>query len=146
MNEQETLIWEGHPSQWSNFVTFFLCILFCWLIVPIFIGFWRWLETRCFIYRITNERIVMTRGVLTKRTEELELYRVKDATLIEPFWLRLVSLGNIVLTTSDRTTPIVSITAVPNASGLREDLRRSVERMRALKGVRETDVGEVVRG
>ena len=146
MNEQETLIWEGHPSQWSNFVAFFLCVLLCWLVVPIFIGLWRWLETRCFIYRITNERIVMTRGVLTKRTEELELYRVKDATLIEPFWLRLVSLGNIVLTTSDRTTPIVSITAVPNAAGLREELRRSVERMRALKGVRETDVGEVVRG
>jgi uncharacterized membrane protein YdbT with pleckstrin-like domain len=145
MSDPETLIWEGHPSQWSNFPTFLLCTLFCVLVIPIFIAFARWLQTRCFDYRITTERIVIKRGVFSKRTDELELYRVKDTTLVEPFWLRLVSLGHIDLTTSDRTTPYLRITAVPEASRLREELRRNVERMRVQKGVRETDVGEVVR-
>jgi membrane protein YdbS with pleckstrin-like domain len=145
MDETETLIWEGHPSQWKNFPAFFVCTLLCVLIIPIFIALWRWLETRYFIYRITSERIVTTSGVLSKRTDELELYRVKDATLLEPFWLRLVSLGNIVLTTSDRTNRIVQISAVPNAAGLREELRRAVEKQRSRKGVRETDLGEIVR-
>jgi uncharacterized membrane protein YdbT with pleckstrin-like domain len=145
MNESETLIWEGNPSQWSNFPTFALCTLFCWLVIPIFIALWRWIETRCFTYRITSERVVIKQGVFSKRTDELELYRVKDATLLEPFWLRLVSLGNIVLTSSDRTTPTIEIKAVPNASKLREDLRRAVEEMRVRKGVRETDLGEVIR-
>ena len=141
MNETETLIWDGHPSQWTNFPIFLLCIL----IVPIPFAFWRWLQTRCFEYRITTERVVIKRGVFTKRTDELELYRVKDTSLIEPFWLRLVSLGHIDLTTSDRSTPLVRIAAVPQASRLREELRQHVERMRALRGVRETDLGEVVR-
>lgn len=145
MDDTETLIWEGRPSQWSNFPVFLICALLCVLIVPIFIALWRWLQTRYFVYRITSERVVITRGVLSKRTDELELYRVKDATLIQPFWLRLVSLANIVLTTSDRTTPVVTITAVRDASRLREALRNSVERMRERKGVREADLGEILR-
>lgn len=145
MNENETLIWEGHPSQWTNFPVFLLCALLCWLVIPLFIAFARWLQTRCFVYRITSERIVISQGVFTKRTDELELYRVKDTALVEPFWLRLVSLGHIDLTTSDRTTPAARIAAVPGAAALREELRRNVERMRARKGVRETDIGEVLR-
>jgi len=138
----ETLIWEGSPSQWTNFPWFLVCVL----IVPIPFALWRWLETRCFVYRITTERLVIRRGVFSKRTDELELYRVKDTALVEPFWLRLVSLGHIDLTTSDRTTPFVRIAAVPNASQLREEVRRAVERRRVERGVRETDVGEVVGG
>ena len=145
MEETETVLWEGNPSQWSNFPVFLVCGLLCFLVIPLFIAFWRWLETKCFIYRVTSERIVTRRGVFSKRTEEVELYRVKDATLIEPFWLRMVSLGHIDLTTSDRTTPYVRLRAIPNASALREQLRKSVERQRSLKGVRETDLGEIVR-
>ncbi|MEK6807105.1 MAG: PH domain-containing protein [Pseudomonadota bacterium] len=144
-NTIEPVIWEGSPSQWINFPTFLLCALFCWLVLPIFYAFWRWLETRCFTYSVTTDRIIMRQGVFSKRTDELELYRVKDATLLEPFWLRLVSLGRIVLTTSDRTTPIVQLNAVPDAAKLREEIRRNVERLRAQKGIREMDVGEVVR-
>ena len=145
MDEGETVLWEGSPSQWTNFPVFLLCVLFCWLVVPLFIALWRWLQTSCFTYRVTSERVVMRSGVLNTRTEEVELYRVKDATLVEPFWLRLVSLGHIDLTTSDRTTPWVRIRAVPRASELREQLRKCVERQRAAKGVRETDLGEIVR-
>lgn len=144
-NAQETVLWEGHPSQWKNFPVFLVCGLLFWLVIPAFIGLWRWLETRCFTYRITSQRIVITRGVFSKRTDELELYRVKDTTLLEPFWLRLVSLGHVDLTTSDRTTPMVRIQAVPSAANLREQLRSNIERMRAVKGVREADLGEIVR-
>lgn len=141
----ESVIWEGTPSQWTNFPLYLICGLLFWLVVPVFIALWRYIETRCFVYRVTTERVVIRQGVLTKRTEEVELYRVKDATLVEPFWLRLVSLGHIDLTTSDRTTPEVRLRAVPNAAELRERLRVEVERQRSLKGVRETDLGEALR-
>ena len=141
-HEAETVVWEGSPSQWVNFPLYFVCTLLCVLIVPIFVALWRWIETRCNVYRVTSERIVIRSGVFSKRTDELELYRVKDTTLVEPFWLRLVSRGNVVLTTSDRTTPELTLRAVPNASELREQLRAHIERMRAQKGLREVDVGE----
>jgi uncharacterized membrane protein YdbT with pleckstrin-like domain len=142
MTETETLIWEGHPSQWTNFGWFLACIL----IVPIPFALWRWIETRCFVYRITSERIAIRQGVFSKRTDELELYRVKDTALVEPFWLRMVSLGHLDLTTSDRTTPFIRIAAVPEPARIREELRRAVEHMRAARGVREADIGDVVGG
>lgn len=145
MDTPETVVWEGSSSQWLNFPLYLLCGLTCWLIVPIFIALWRWIVTRSARYRVTSERIVSTRGVFSKRTDELELYRVKDTALVEPFWLRLVSLGHIDLTTSDRTTPGLRLAAVPNAANLREQLRRHIETLRIRRGIREVDVGEVVR-
>ena len=40
----------------------------------------RYLETRFTRFEITSERIRITTGVLSRRMEELELYRVKDTT------------------------------------------------------------------
>jgi uncharacterized membrane protein YdbT with pleckstrin-like domain len=142
METQETLIWEGHPSQWTNFGLFLICGVLCFLVVPIFVALWRWIETRSFRYRITSERVIITQGVFSKRTDQLELYRVKDTILLEPFWLRMVSLGNVMLTTSDRVTPELQIAAVPEASALREQLRLNIERLRTLKGIREMDLAE----
>ena len=107
--------------------------------MPIFIAIAKWLRVKCNTFEITTERIRITEGVFSKKIEELELYRVKDARVLEPFWLRIFSLGNIVLTTSDRSHPTLVIPAVPDVRGLREQLRTHIERMRLLKGVREVD-------
>jgi uncharacterized membrane protein YdbT with pleckstrin-like domain len=136
---KETTIWKGSPSQVMNLGSFVLCVLFCWLIVPIVIAFAKWLKVKCNIFEITTERIRITEGVFSKRIEELELYRIKDASVLEPFWLRLFSRGNIVLTTSDKAHPTLIIPAVPNVRDLREQLRTHIERMRMLKGVHEVD-------
>jgi uncharacterized membrane protein YdbT with pleckstrin-like domain len=139
MKNQETTIWKGTPSQIINLKIYILCALFFWLVIPIFIAIVKWLKVRCNEYEITTERIRISEGIFSKKTEEVELYRIKDATVIEPFWLRLFSLGNIVLTTSDKSHPRLVIPAVPDVKALRERLRTHVEQMRVRKGVREVD-------
>ena len=139
MDVQEKAIWKGTPSQVTNLGVFLLCLLFCWLIVPIFIAVVKWLRVKYTKFEVTTERIRMTKGILSRTTEEVELYRVKDATVVEPFGLRLFSLGNIVMTTSDKSHPVLVIPAVPNVKELREQLRTHIERMRIKKGVREVD-------
>lgn len=134
--EEERLIWRGNPSQATNFAIFVVCGLLFWLVVPIFIAFWRWLQTKMKIYEVTTERIKTTTGIFTKHTEEMELYRVKDTTLIEPFFLRLFHAGTIILTTNDQTTPRLVMDAIPNPSQLREELRKYVELCRQRRGVR----------
>lgn len=143
MDAQETLIWEGSPSQWINFKLFFVCSLFFWLIVPVFIALWRWLETSRHVFRVTSQRIIITQGVLSRRTDQLELYRAKDASLIEPFWLRILKLGHVDLVTSDPMTPSLRLPAIPNAAALREQLRNVIETLRGTKGIRELDIGDI---
>ncbi len=139
MAEEERIIWEGHPSPVLNLWTFVLCALTFWLVVPVFVAGWRWLVLRCHVYKVTNERLILTTGVLSKRVEEVELYRVKDSRLEQPFVLRLFRLGNVVLTTSDRSHPVFVIEAIPGADVLREELRGCVEKLRDEKRVREVD-------
>ncbi|NQY09727.1 MAG: PH domain-containing protein [Flavobacteriales bacterium] len=132
---EEKVIWQGSPSQWMNFAAFVSCIL----IIPIPFVFWKWLKTKFWKFEITNERLTETTGVLSKSTDELELYRVKDIKLDQPFLLRLVGLSNIRMATSDRTHPVVLIPAISGGKELREQLRKAVEDRRDKKKVRETD-------
>lgn len=156
---QETIIWRGTPSQWTNFGTYFFCLLLVagvitgyvmvsprqpliliGLAVPALWALSRWIGTACHRYEVTTERVKVTTGLLSRRSSELELYRVRDYTLVEPFWLRLVGRGNIVLTTADRTTPEVLLRAVPSAPSLKDQIRTHTERMRQRRGVRDLEI------
>jgi len=135
MSSDESTVWQGRPSQVVNFKYYLACLL----IIPIPFAFWKWLQTRCFSYELTTQRLRIAQGVFSRTTDELELYRIKDLSLVQPFFLRLFSLGNVVLLTSDRSTPKLTIEAVADAGDLHEKLRRLVEELRDRKRVREVD-------
>ncbi|MBU58499.1 MAG: hypothetical protein CL543_06435 [Alcanivorax sp.] len=137
---EEKDVWYGTPSQVINLGTFIVCGLLFFLVIPLFVALWRWLEVKYTKYELTTQRLRTRYGVLNRKTDELELYRVRDYQLVEPFFLRLFSLGNVVLRTSDRSNPVVTIKAVENGEELREKLRQYVEECRTHKGVREFDV------
>ena len=78
-------------------------------------------------------------GVLSKTTHELELFRVKDISLYQPFILRLVGLSHIHLLTSDKTSPSVIIPGISGGKELKEKLRTIVDKERTRKNVVERD-------
>jgi uncharacterized membrane protein YdbT with pleckstrin-like domain len=135
----EKTVWNGTPSQVVNIGTFVICGLFFWLLFPLFIMLWRWLVVKNTKYELTNERLRTRHGVLNKKTDELELYRVRDYKLDQPFFLRFFSLGNIVLLTSDKTHSTVTLQAISGGEELREKIRAFVEQCRMKKRVREVD-------
>ncbi|MBI2435527.1 MAG: PH domain-containing protein [Candidatus Hydrogenedentes bacterium] len=137
---EEVTVWSGHPSHAMYFGTYTLCILFCVLIVPIFIALWIWIKVRTQVYELTSQRLFFTTGILSKQREEWELYRVKDMRIEEPFKLRLFGKGNIVLETSDRSIPNFVLQAVDQPKQLSARIRQLVEERRRTRGVRELDV------
>ncbi|KXS54996.1 MAG: membrane protein [Marinobacter sp. T13-3] len=136
---KEKMIWKGRPSQVVNLGTYLLMTLLIWLVFPLFIMIWKWLVVRNTQYALTTERLRTRHGVLNKRTDDLELYRVRDYRVERPFFLRLFGLGNLIMDTSDTTHPTVTIQAIPNAEALSNKLRRQVEHCRMQKNVREVD-------
>jgi uncharacterized membrane protein YdbT with pleckstrin-like domain len=139
MIEEEVDVWEGTPSQVVNLGTFIFGILLFFLVIPLFYALWKWLVVKNIKYELTSQRLKTHSGVFNKHTNELELYRVKDYKLIRPFFLRIFSLGNVELETSDRSNPTVTIRAIPDAEAVRENLRSIVEKLRRDRGVREVD-------
>jgi membrane protein YdbS with pleckstrin-like domain len=139
-NTTEQIIWEGSSSQVRNLHIYLLCALFCWLVVPIIYAIVKWIQLRCRRYEITTQRVRIRQGVFSKRTDELELYRVKDSIVLEPFWQRLFGVGNIVISTNDTTTPTITLEALPNARETREKLRSATEECRDRKRVRVAEL------
>jgi uncharacterized membrane protein YdbT with pleckstrin-like domain len=158
-DSQETLVWRGTPSNWTNFGTYFVCLLLAagvgaayyfvtppeplillGLLVPVLWMLGSWISIRCHRYEVTSERVKITTGLLSRKTNEMELYRVRDYSVDEPFWLRLVGCGNIVLVTADRTTPSFVLRAVPHAATLKDQIRTHTERMRQRRGVRDLEI------
>ena len=159
--DDEQTLWEGHSSQLLNLPVFLLCGLaagvllgtgfalhssaFSWAcaaaaLVPVLIGVGKWLQNQCRRYQVTTERIHFRHGILSRKTDELELYRVRDYVLVEPFFLRLFGLGNIVLSTTDESNRTLTIQAVPQIQSLRDQIRKHVEVCRTRKGVRIAEV------
>ena len=136
----EEIVWRGTSSQWKNFWVYLLCGPFFWLIVPIFFALAYYLQTRCKVFELTTQRLKITSGVFTKVTETLELYRVKDIETRQPFFSQLVGIENVQMNTSDASSPLVLIEAVPSSVGFADKLRNQVEIIRQQKRVREIDI------
>ena len=137
---EENVIFKGSPSQVTNFGFYILCVI----LLPFFglgliMFLVRFLKTKFTKFEITDERIIEQTGVLSRKTDETELYRVKDISLEEPFVLRMLGLSTVSLITSDRTSPIIKIHGVKNGNDLRKELRTAVEARRDKKGVKERD-------
>ncbi|MDR2424857.1 MAG: PH domain-containing protein [Prevotellaceae bacterium] len=112
---KETTIWEGKPSQWMNFKIFSFCILMTlcivvalviagikwWLCVfflyPAVRAGFEWLALRSVKYKLTNRRFIHTEGVFNRITKEIKLNEIREARLIEPWYARIVKIGNLEL-------------------------------------------------
>jgi len=154
----EETIWSGSPSQVKNAWQFFfatlagLAILFAsfiyWLWppgvgflgVPVIYALCRWLAVGAQHFELTSERLLTSEGFLSRTTDSLELYRVKDMRIIQPLRLRLFGLENIELMTSDETSPVVVIDHVPSRLRLGDKIRAQVEACRVAKGTREVEM------
>lgn len=132
---QEIVLWEGTPSGWQ------LCgwWLSCLLILPIPWVCWKWLVLKNERIVLTSQRLRLSSGVFTKAHEDIELYRVKDWTVTEPFCQRMMGCGSLTALTSDRTAPEVALQWLPGVKAFSESLRQAVEAVRERKRVREVD-------
>ena len=102
----------------------------------------RWLKNRSASYEITDQRLIIKRGILFKTIDEIELYRIKDVRLGYSLLNQMTDIGTIVLTSTDRTTGggEFVLRDVPMARDRREGLRTLVDRARQRRGVREVDI------
>lgn len=136
----EKTVWEGKPSQLVNLSSYLFWLLpLAWFGIGLLVSLWKYLKISTWTLKITNQRIIEEYGIFSKTMQELELYRVKDITLHQSFWYRILGISNIHLVTSDKSSPIYTLVGIKNGKELREKLRTLVEKRRDEKGVIERD-------
>jgi uncharacterized membrane protein YdbT with pleckstrin-like domain len=167
---EEKTVWSGTSSQIINLGVFVFCglafatllaaLIMLWpklqpmgpaalvpafliLLSPLGYALVKVMLIKAVKFEISTERIKITTGIFSKQTNTMELYRVKDYSLQEPFFYRLFHLGTISILTSDHSTPQIVMKAIPSAKQLMDELRKHVELRRDLKKVREVDFDPV---
>lgn len=129
------MIWEGTPSQWSNFMFYMLCIpLLIVFGLGLLLALWKYFDTQNNKIQITDQRVVEERGILAKVIDELDLYQIKYIKQEQPFVLRFFDLSNIVLGTTDQINPRLVLRGMKNGDKIKERLRMSIDTQRDLKG------------
>ena len=88
---------------------------------------------------VDNDRVVYRNGVFSVKTENLELYRVRDIRLNEPLIYRIFGLGTIEILSTDLSNPLLEIKAIKNSGKVFQDLLLLVEENRTRKGLTRLD-------
>ena len=124
--------------------TGWLTILSCAIGVGLVVIAVRWLRNLAASYEITDQRLIVKRGLVMKSIDEIELYRIKDVRVDYSLVNQITDIGTITITSSDRTTGNAQFVLrdIPAARERREGLRKLVDRARRLRGVREMDIDD----
>jgi membrane protein YdbS with pleckstrin-like domain len=86
-------------------------------------------------YRITNQRIKLERGLLSKMQESLELFRIDHFEVHKPLGMRLLGQGSLHLFSSDTELQNFYIYGIPGLETLADTLRDCQLRERKRRGL-----------
>ena len=110
-------------------------LFLAWWIYPVFIWFslitlvmavYRFNYIRKISYLITSEFVRISRGIFFKRTDQVELFRVKDYIITQSFWLQVFRLMDLELCSTDPVNPIIWLRGIPH-SNLVDTIREHVQ-------------------
>jgi len=87
------------------------------------------------VYKLDDEKLYIETGFLSKKEEEVRLYRIMDLTLNMPLSQRIFGLGTIHCCTADKSTPEFDIKNIKNAREVKNMLSDMVEKQREAKRV-----------
>lgn len=120
---QERIIYDGKPAVIGSVSRLFTAIFTLGIGALFF-----WVKSISTHYLVTTQRIVVESGVLSKRTDTLELYLIDDVELEKPIGQRLMGTGNIILLTQDITNKRLHLVRLPlDVRNLYEQLRPAIE-------------------
>jgi len=86
-------------------------------------------------YELTTQRFIHKTGILTRRSDRIEVIDIDDVSYQQGPFQRIFGVGMINITSSDRSDPelrLIGIDKVSHIAGLIDDVRRAERRRRSL--------------
>jgi membrane protein YdbS with pleckstrin-like domain len=106
-------------------------LVFIWLALGVVLAY-RKLSIH---YEATSQRFIHQSGILTRTSDRIEMIDIDDVTFTQGIVERMLNVGTIKLSSSDRTHPVlnlVGIDEVKRVADLIDEARRKERRKRGL--------------
>lgn len=130
--------WGWLRGTLAGWLTLALCLVGVGLVIALI----QWIRFLDVTYELTEDRLILRKGIFVKSIDEIELYRVKDVRMDFTLINQWAGIGTIAIDSSDETTRdgALVIPHIERAAERREELRRLVDAARQKRRVRELDV------
>lgn len=96
---------------------------------------WTYLVEVTTQYILTSERLIIRHGLVVRTEDEVELYRVIDAIHGVNVLQRLIGVGTVTVTSTDKTGTVL-MRSIKNPGRVRNGLRKLAERCKSRRGIR----------
>lgn len=81
-------------------------------------------------YRLTNLRLIVTYGLISRRTEEVDLFRVNDVSVKQNPLERILGRGDVTVFSADSSTRQLVLHNVANQDEVKDTIRRAAREER----------------
>lgn len=98
---------------------------------------YRFIYLRRMLFRIGSELLVSEHGILRRKTDYMELYRIVDFREHQSLMQQLCGLKTVSIISMDRSTPRLDIIGVRRSSDIVPIIRERVEYNKQRKGIYE---------
>ena len=102
----------------SNPLGFVLAVLLVPLVIGIFILLWWYLMCISTKLEVIGNDIILTRGLLSKDTTEVDIARVRGVNVYQSLFNRIFGVGRIKIFTAG-DAPEIEVTGMPNPNEFR---------------------------
>jgi len=125
--------------QWMHYMAWWVFVAavvvgLCILMVP-------WLRVKSIAYKISNYRIDVEHGLISRDIDTLEMWHVEDVRFHQSILDRILGVGTITVLSHDDTTPEVVLRGLPHPKSLFETLKQRIIAVKRQRGVVKMDTG-----
>jgi len=126
----ENTIYQGRPAALDSLWRWF------WSVVTLSLLAWVWWFKAIGLHlKVTDQRLIVRRGILSRTTEYIELYRVNDLQVEEPLFERMFGYGRLLVSSTDRSAGMLVLRGFKQPTELADRIRAGVEQARRRRGI-----------
>ena len=92
-------------------------------------------------YSLSEDRLFLSVGFFSIKDDEILLYRVRDIDTTRTLWQRLFGVGTVVVSSSDKTMPVLTLKNIKDPVFVKELIHKQVEEVKIQRRVR---LGEIM--
>ena len=100
---------------------------------PLAAWFFSWLACLSTEWRIFEDSIETDTGLIARRIGNVQVFRIRDLALRQSILNRLLGVGDVLVTSTDQSTPYLAIRGVKDPRAVYDTLRELVARSAAAR-------------
>lgn len=118
---EEKVLYEEHPCMFrNNPIGFVLAIVLCLVLIGfVILLIWR-LRTLGTTLTVTNERITLRRGILSKHTNDIYHSDVRNVQIAQTFFQRIFDVGTVGIASAGSGAMEITVVGMPQPNKVKE--------------------------